>query len=227
MLQQAGYLTDIVHNTKQAKDMLAAKHYDALTLDLSLPGQSGAELIRELRASPATAKLPIVVVSGKVEEGRAEISGSFSVSDWLGKPIEQQRLFEALHNAIHRLGSYRAKILHVEDDPDLRQVVAALAKDIADCDAAATVAEASAKIAGQQYDLVILDLGMPDQSGWHVLDYLRQCRPQPPVLVFSGRELTQDESARVNSVLVKSQTSNAELLETIRVLISEKAGKFS
>jgi len=224
MLQQAGYRTDIVHDAKHAKEMLASRHYDALTLDLKLQGQSGAGLIRELRSDPATAELPIVVVSGRIEQGKAEISGGFSVADWLGKTIEQRRLLDALHNAIRRLGTYRAKILHVEDDPDLRQVVAALSKDIADCDSAATVAEAADKIATQKYDLVILDLGLPDQSGWHVLEYMRQCRPQPPVLLFSGREVTAEDSARVASALVKSQTSNAELLETIRALLRENGG---
>jgi len=107
MLIAGGFDADIAYDAAQAKTMLHQRQYDAMTIDLGLPGQNGMSLIRELREHAETLNLPIVVVSAMAAEGSAEANGRFSVTDWLGKPIDQSRLIAQLESVIKGYGSHK------------------------------------------------------------------------------------------------------------------------
>ena len=220
MLERDGYRADVVHDAAAARRRLAERSYAALTLDLRLPDQDGVELIRELRAREATRRLPIIVVSVRAEEGRAELNGgALGVVDWLVKPIDEERLRRAMERAVRSPSGARARILHVEDDLDLQRVVAAILDGDAVVDQAVDLAGARERLAGQRYDLVILDLALPDGSGLELLPLLGSVEPPTPVLIFSAHEVDAGAANRVASVLIKSQTSNRELMEQIRAAL--------
>jgi len=220
MLEQDGLVADIAYDAAQAKKMLAQGGYAAMTLDLALPDQDGIALIRELRTAKETAALPIVVVSAKAIEGRMELDGeAFSVIDWISKPINQDQLVVAVKHALGRVSDNRPKVLHVEDDPDIFQVVHDIVGEVADLDHAASLAEAKLLLERNSYDLAILDLTLPDGSGMELLPLLNGATPPIPVMVFSAYDMMQEEARNVASVLVKSRTDNAQLLATIKRLI--------
>jgi PAS domain S-box-containing protein len=220
MLERDGYRADVVHDAAAARRRLAERSYAALTLDLRLPDQDGVELIRELRAREATRRLPIIVVSVRAEEGRAELNGgALGVVDWLIKPIDEERLRRAMERAVRSPSGARARILHVEDDVDLQRVVAAILDGDAVVEQAVDLAAARERLAGQRYDLVILDLALPDGSGLELLPLLGEVEPPTPVLIFSAHEVDAGAANRVASVLIKSQTSNRELMEQIRAAL--------
>ena len=220
MLEQAGLSADIAYNAEQAKQMLAQRSYAAMTLDLGLPDQKGTSLIRELRSAEATATLPILVVSAQAVEGHKELNGeAFSVVDWISKPINQEQLVQALRQAVGQVSPTRAVVLHIEDDADVVQVVAGIVGDVADVEGAATLADARRMLSERHYDLAILDMMLPDGSGKELLPLLSSTSPPIPVLVFSANEIGRNEIQEVASVLVKSKTDNAQLLETIKRLI--------
>jgi PAS domain S-box-containing protein len=217
MLEREGYRADVAHDAAQARRLLGERSYAALTLDLVLPDLDGVSLIRELRGNEATNRLPIVVVSVCAEDGRAELNGgALGVVDWLVKPIDEDRLRSAMQQATRRPLGAGTLILHVEDDPDLQRVVAAIVDRDATVEQALDLATARERLARQRFDLVILDLALPDGSGLELLPYLGSLDPATPVLIFSAREVDAAIADRVASVLVKSQTSNRELLERIR-----------
>jgi PAS domain S-box-containing protein len=219
MLAQEGYDTDLAYDAAEAKRLMGLRRYDAMTLDLMLPGQDGVSLIRELRGHDDALQLPIVVVSARAQEGKIELDGgALGVIDWLGKPIDERRLSDALHHAI-RGGAGHARILHVEDDADLQRVVAAIVAAEAKVESARDLAQARERLAAERYDLVILDLALPDGSGLDLLPLLGSVEPPTPVIVFSAHEVDEQTSGRVASVLVKSRTSNPQLLERIRVVL--------
>ena len=110
----------------------------------------------------------------------------------------------------------RPAVLHVEDDAGLRSVVAVLLEPFARTEAAATLAEAHAKIAANHYDLVLLDIALPDGSGWDLFDKLRAASPHPPVIVFSGSSVAQDRLADVDGALVKAHSTEEQLVATIK-----------
>jgi PAS domain S-box-containing protein len=114
----------------------------------------------------------------------------------------------------------RPAILHVEDDAGLRSVVAMLLEPFARTEAAATLTEARAKVASQRFDLVLLDIALPDGSGWDLFDELRSeshpDRAVPPVIVFSGSSVAQDRLPEVDGALLKAHSTDAQLVATIR-----------
>jgi len=220
MLEQAGIATDTAHTAAEAKLMLAQKSYAAMTLDLGLPDQSGTALIRELREAQATAGLPIIVVSANAESGRKELGGEvFCVADWLNKPIDQGRLVVALKQAMAQFSGTRPQMLHIEDDLDMYRVTNAIVAEFADLDNAPNLLEARRMLKSKRYDLVILDVALPDGSGMELLHDLNSATPPIPVMVFSAQEMGRDDVRQVGASLVKSRTDNAQLLATIKQLV--------
>jgi PAS domain S-box-containing protein len=227
MLEQDGQVADIAYDIEQAKQMLAQSNYAAMTLDLALPDQDGISFIRELRTEEKTANLPIVVVSARAIEGSLELkSEAYSLIDWISKPINQEQMVLAVRRAIGQFSDIRPRVLHVEDDHDIFQVMHGIVGDMADLDHAGMLAEARNLIERCRYDLVILDLTLPDGSGQELLSMLNGAAPPIPVMVFSAREMGREEIRNVASALVKSRTDNKQLLATIKRLIGvEQHGK--
>ena len=214
MLQNAGLASDIAYDAAQAKALLLRQHYAAMTVDLMLPDQDGLSLIRELRSAPGMAHLPVIVVSATAEEGKLKLHGeNLEVIDWIGKPIDENRLLANLRQV---QGAARLRVLHVEDDPDLRRVVATIARDIADFEPAESVRDATAKLARERFDMVLLDLGLPDGSGWELLQLINRMTPRPRVVIFSAHDAGADRGQNADPFLVKSQTSEQQLMDTIR-----------
>ncbi len=226
MLKQSGFDTDIATNAAEAKRLLLDKTYAAMTLDIMLPDQDGISLVRELRAQEKTRSLPIVVVSAKAEDSRAGLSaGAFEIIDWLGKPIDQGHLIAALERAVGHHAGGRPRILHVEDDADVRQVLAAMLQGTADIVAAVDLKAARAELAKSGFDLVVLDVSLPDGNGLDLLSQINQQHPPVPVMIFSAQEMDAGSAASISTALVKSRTSNKELLARITALLSRSQGE--
>ena len=217
MLERAGYRADVACDASRARELLAANDYRAMTVDINLPDEDGISMIRALRADPRTAGLPIVVVSANAAEGRVQVNNeSLSVADWLEKPIDENRLVDVIRSAVEGVpGGYPA-ILHVEDDPDVRQVAAAIARDFAMLEPAGTLREARARLAVRSFDLILLDLDLPDGSGWSLLPDIARQQPRPPLVIFSATEIAAQQGAQAQAVLLKARTSNEELAATLQ-----------
>ncbi|HEX8551908.1 MAG TPA: response regulator [Abditibacteriaceae bacterium] len=225
LLRDIGFASDIARNIKMAREFLDSTSYFALTLDLSLPDGDGVSFIRDLRSEAATRDLPIVVVSATAMQGRRRLENDMfltgdavGIVDWLEKPIDSSRLHRAVRRAARHLGE-RAHVLHIEDDPDILRVVQGILHDTADCDSAQTMAQAREKLAHEHYDLVILDVGLPDGNGLDLLPQLKGTAVPVPVVVFSARDLSRDDARETEAVLEKSRTTNTTLRATIQALL--------
>jgi DNA-binding response OmpR family regulator len=193
-----------------------------MTLDIGLPDIDGRAFLQELRTNPATRDLCIVVVSGHLRTSpRPDTGDGLGVVDWITKPIDPNRLLSAMQSGTRGTTHGKSQVLHVEDDQDLCQVVASLCEEVAEFDNAATFEAAAQLLSTRHYDLVILDINLPDRPGWDLLPIIDQLVPRPPVLVFAGHDLSAEESSRVTAALVKSHVSNPELLNVIRSLTSK------
>lgn len=106
MLDKAGFEADIARDAAQARALLSRNRYAAMTVDIKLPGEDGLSLIRTLRDETDTRELPVIVVSATADEGRVQIDNeTLTVSDWLQKPIDENRLILGIREAARRSGS--------------------------------------------------------------------------------------------------------------------------
>ena len=212
MLEPEGLVCDIAASAAGARALLDQYAYRLMLLDLTLPDADGLQFLQELREDLTTAQLPVIVVSGRAHEGRAAFRGdAVTVVDWIQKPVNQERLKQALQEALRRVK--RPRILHVEDDPDIVQVTQALLEEMADVTHVGSLHDARRVMVEQIFDLVILDLGLTDGSGLELLDELKgRC----PVVIFSAQIPNRAITEQVVAALTKSVTSNEQLLATIK-----------
>ncbi len=215
MLERAGYTVDFASDGAQALQRLDQTRYAAMTLDLVLPDMRGEDLVRRLRARPATARLPIVVISARVEEGRRALGEPLEGVEWLAKPIVQSRLLAVMAAVVPPQPLPHRRILHVEDDTQLHQTVLGMADGRYDFELATSLREARARVALEQFDVVLLDIGLPNASGWDLLTDIRTHQPQTRVVVLTGGELSPDDNHAVDAVLHKDHLSAHQLLQAI------------
>lgn len=217
LLESAGYIVHLAYTVAQAKVLLKQNKYQSLLLDLILPDQDGISFIRELRADPCTANLHIIVLSVIAQTGQKLLNGeAVSVVDWLDKPIELNKLLSSI-NKIKKEKSSSPNILHIEDNVETQHIVSTLLEQYASVSTANNLKGAQEMLNKKHYDLIILDLLLPDGNALEVLPLL--ARHMTPILVFSNMELNQDYSKFVSQALLKSNSSNDLLLKTIRNLL--------
>ncbi len=219
LLQRAGYQVDIAANAELALNYLAHNEYAAMTLDMMLPNQSGVALIRQVRSQAETETLPIIVLSAFTEDGKLAINIDFNAVDWIDKPFDEARLSAAVRRFLPTQPACKPRVLHVEDDADLHHIVSIIGRDFADFDVAHNLSEARAKLALEHYSLVVLDIGLPDGSGWELLPDLKRLKPEPPVVVLSGSEMTEEQQAGVQAAMDKTRVPNQDLLDTLKRLL--------
>ena len=160
------------------------------------------------------------MVSAACEEGRLALDGVPAL-DWLSKPIDPQRLLASLAQALQNLPQ-SPRVLHVEDDHDLRMVVAEQGRELAEFVPADSLAEARRLLAEQPFDLVLLDLGLPDGNGLELLDELQNQLPGLPVAVLSASEMDGHELAGVSAALAKSRNDGQHFLHMLNRLLPAK-----
>lgn len=217
MLEQGGYHPEIVTTASEAKERLRTRSYRALSLNIDLPDHNGVDLFHNLRADPLTRDLPVIVVSAQANEGKRALNGSaVGVIDWLSKPIDRDRLMSAVQLAVQGSEARHARILHIEDDFDIAHIVSEMLGPIATIENAHNLREARAKLGDSSFDLVLLDLVLPDGDGAEILSMLKN---NTPVVIFSAYDVPEVLTRQVSSALIKSRTSNDQLLENITKII--------
>lgn len=206
MLKQKGIVADIALNAREALDKLARNNYRVMTLDLMLPDRDGLSLLDEIKDQHMADGMPVIVVSAVAAARRNKKTGAhLGITDWLSKPINNDKLTEALKKALKDSDSSLHRVLHVEDDPDINLLIGKILGTEAQVDSACSLASARQLLAANQYDVAILDIGLPDGSGLELVVEMAKSHPALPIIIFSAQAVSKSISDQVVSVLVKSQ----------------------
>ncbi len=201
-------------------DALAlAREYQpsAISLDVFLPDMLGWTVLSQLKQHPATRHIPVQIVTMDEDRQHGLARGAFS---FITKPATKDGLEHALTKIKDYAAPRRKRLLVVEDNADeQRSIAELLGHDDIDISSVGTGGEALAALREQQIDCVVLDLRLPDMSGFDLLEQIRDDTglAEPPVIVFTGRELSAEEDAELHtmarSVVVKGVESPERLLD--------------
>jgi PAS domain S-box-containing protein len=196
-LEQEGYQTIGATSGEAALAVARTRRVDAITLDLFMPGMDGLEVVRQLKANPATAPIPVVVVSGHTEHRQAEL-GALGIAGIVPKPIDELQLLELIRERVADQREHRGAptVLVVDDDADVRRIVRVMLQQQGlEVLAASDGQEAYRLIMEQRPDLLVLDLMMPGLDGFQLVRLLRQRRwtARIPLLVLTALDLTEGE----------------------------------
>ncbi|MBD3609683.1 MAG: response regulator [Gammaproteobacteria bacterium] len=217
MLVAEGYACDIAPNADAARQMLEAGYYQAMTLDIMLPGKDGISFLQEVRAEPRFSDLQVIIVSVKADEMHRQLEGgALNIRDWLSKPINETRLIATLEAIDQEQNKGQAEILHIEDDQDLVEVVRSMLHETAQVTNAVTLASARELLGSKQFDLILLDINLPDGSGLSIIEELKAQDIPTPIVVFSSEEVDEYVLNEVSASLLKSRIDNFRLLDTIQ-----------
>jgi HAMP domain-containing protein/signal transduction histidine kinase/DNA-binding response OmpR family regulator len=203
-------------------------HPDAISLDIYLPDMLGWTVLNNLKFDPATRHIPVQIFSVDEERQSALAHGAFSY-------LIKSPTTEGIEAAFERLREFTTprtrRLLIIEDDDVERQaIVELLGYDDIELAAVATGGEALAALAERKYDCVVLDLRLPDMSGFELLErfHADPALRDLPVVVFTGRELSDQEEARLKamakSIILKDVKSPERLLDETSLFLHRVVG---
>jgi CheY-like chemotaxis protein len=222
-LRKQGYRVIEASSGEETLKLAEQQPLDAILLDLYMPGLSGWEVLQRLKNTPATASIPVVILSVLSPAERPGIIGD--AQGWVQKPFNENLLFAELGRVLHPDGG-PGHILLVEDDHDLASIVIAGFEEAhVRIQHAATRQQAMDQCKLERPDLLILDLTLPDGDGFSLVDWLRQ---QPelktlPLVVYSGREVSEGERMKLRlgptQFLTKAKVQPQEVEELVLTMV--------
>jgi CheY-like chemotaxis protein/signal transduction histidine kinase len=189
----------------------------AISLDIFLPDMLGWSVLSQLKRDRATRHIPVQIVTVEEERQHGLERGAFA---YLNKPLTTDGLKEALDRiktfAVPRV----RRLLVIEDDPAEQMSIAELiGNSDVEIETAGTGAEALSALRARPFDCVVLDLRLPDVSGF---DLLASVQDEPtlrdvPIVVFTGKELSHEEELELRrmakSIVIKGVQSPERLLD--------------
>ncbi|MFL6714040.1 MAG: response regulator, partial [Sulfurifustis sp.] len=189
----------------------------AISLDVFLPDMLGWTVLSQLKQDPATRHIPVQIVTIEEERQHGLARGAFS---YLNKPATTDGLDDAFERIKQFSQPRKRRLLIIEDSPAEQMSIAELlGHDDVEISTVATGAEGLAAMHASVFDCVVLDLRLPDMSGFDVLaEVQREPRLRDvPIVVFTGRELTDDEETHLRtmakSIVLKGAQSPERLLD--------------
>ena len=223
LAHELGYSCLIAHNADEGFDLALQYRPEAVLLDMRLPDHSGLTVLERLKENPGTRHIPVHVVS---VEDRKETALQMGAVGYALKPTTREELKEVFARLEAKLEQKVKRILLVEDDALQRESVARL---IEDDDVEITAVEFGAQalehLRSTLFDCMIIDLKLPDMDGHELLERMarEEIRSFPPVIVYTGRNLTRDEEAALlkysRTIIIKGARSPERLLDEVTLFL--------
>ncbi|NDP20615.1 MAG: response regulator [Paludibacter sp.] len=205
--------------------VLAAKYKpQAIILDMILPGINGDIVLSELKDNPAIRHIPVHIISAKERSLEPIKEGAI---EYLMKPVAKEDLEEAFKRIENFVNRKMKNLLIIEDDENSRKAMRILiGNGDVKCYEAGSGTEALAMYQQNHIDCIILDIGLPDMSGFELIHKLEDTVPAgrqvkghslPPIIVYTGKELTKEENNELQkyaeSIIIKGVKSEERLLD--------------
>jgi CheY-like chemotaxis protein/CHASE3 domain sensor protein len=224
---EKGFTPILAHSGDVALEMAFSELPDAIVLDVMLPVMDGWTILKKLKADPKTRHIPVHMMSAANEqEGKAKKEGAIG---FLKKPIENEQLDEAFELLSAAYIKYNLNKVLVIEDMELHSKV--LTQQLTEkgvvVKQAFTGKEALALLDEQTFDCIILDLKLPDISGFDLLDKIKSQEHllHVPVIINTAMELDQEKMAHImqytEAMVLKSNKSNDRLIDEVSLFMNK------
>ncbi|MBF0377202.1 MAG: response regulator [Desulfamplus sp.] len=212
-----GYRTVIASNGEDGIKYVIDQKPTAIILDISLPGIDGWAVMNELKTNPDTRHIPVHIMSGYDQSRKGLEKGAVG---YLTKPVSSEGLNKALQKIETVLSNDVKHLLVVEDNSELQlSILKLMGTNDIKVTSAVTGEDAIALLKDRYFDCMILDLGLPDISGFELLDRISSDPKidMLPVIIFTGRDLTAEETEKLEqyatSIVLKNAVSMERLID--------------
>ena len=231
LARELDYRCLVAMSAEEGLALAVSQRPDAVLLDVRLPDRSGLTVLQQLKDNPSTRHIPVHVISSIESGGEALHLGAIG---YAMKPTSREDLEEVFRKLQEKSSQKIKRVLLVEDDERQRDSVVAL---IADTDveiaAVGTASEALAYLKNEVFDCMIIDLKLPDMQGGELLERMshEELCSFPPVIVYTGRNLTRDEEAQLlrysRSIIIKGARSPERLLDEVTLFLHKVESELS
>ncbi len=203
-IKGAGYTVEIAINGVEAIEKAKTWKPDLITLDILLPIKDGWQVLKELKEHPFCKDIPIVIVS-MVDE--PNLAFSLGAKEYLVKPIQKEKLISSIRSLLTTYSSTKhIKVLLIDDDKSITDLLSVIL-EAEGCDVIVShEGKTGLELAkNEQPNLIILDLTMPEMSGFEVAHELKkqQSTMHIPIIIMTGNEINDDMKEKLEGFVVK------------------------
>jgi CheY-like chemotaxis protein/CHASE3 domain sensor protein len=222
MIHRKGYRALAAGDGESGLQLAREHRPTGILLDVALPAMDGWTVLDQLKGDDTTRAIPVHFIS--VTDGGTHGLERGAVG-FLTKPVSREAIGIALERLLHFAAGQQRHLLIVDDDADSRTAVhTMLRSDHVQIDEAGSAEDALQKITEIGYDCIVLDLGLPGMSGLELLEQLAETATGvPPVVVYSGRELSREENLKLrqytDAIVIKGARSTERLLDEVSLFL--------
>lgn len=223
LAHELGYSCLVAQAADEGFELAASFIPDAVLLDMRLPDHSGLTVLQRLKEQASTRHIPVHVIS---VEDRVEAALHMGAIGYAVKPATREELKQVFARLEAKLTQKLKHILLVEDDDLQRESIARLIGDEdIEITAVGMAQQALDLLRENIYDCMIIDLKLPDMLGNELLKRMSDddIRAFPPVIVYTGRNLTREEEADLlkysRSIIIKGARSPERLLDEVTLFL--------
>jgi signal transduction histidine kinase/DNA-binding response OmpR family regulator/CHASE3 domain sensor protein len=229
LAHELGFQCIITHTANDALAAVATYRPKAILLDMNLPDYSGLGVLDQLKRSPQMRHIPVHVVSVADYSQEALAMGAIG---YAMKPVKREQLIEALQRLEAKFSQGMRRVLVVEDDERQRESICQLLQnEDVNIIAVRNAADGLAQLQEATFDCMVMDLNLPDFSGYELLKRMAEAEEVafPPVIVYTGRSLTRDEEQGLRrfskSIIIKDARSPERLLDEVTLFLHQVEAK--
>ncbi len=225
LVHELDFLCLIASTAEEAMEVVKQYLPSAVILDVGLPDHSGLAVLDQMKRNTRTRHIPVHVVSAG---DHAQTAFSLGAIGYMIKPVKREEIMDALKQLESKFEQHMRRVLIVEDDPVQRDSVAKLISTLdAETVEAGSASECLERLKETTFDCMVLDLTLPDATGYSLLETLSRedAYSFPPVIVYTGRDLSSDEELKLRryskSIIIKGAKSPERLLDEVTLFLHQ------
>ena len=219
-IKESGSSALIALDGASGLELIKQYNIKGIMLDLTLPDMDGVDILKVLKSNNETRHIPVHIISSKDKDTHTLELGAIG---YLQKPVVDGDIDEVISSINHFQEKKIKDLLIVEDDKVHREALIELVGEGVNIKGVQNASQAINEVKKEIYDTVVVDLGLIEGSGYEVCEYIKNTHPELPIIIYTGRDLTNDDKAKLleysNSIIIKTANSNERILNEINLFL--------